>query len=74
MAREYKTLAAFLNGESSGARYIYHTGDLATDRKKKPAVDKIAKEALSLYEASKVVLTQYKIPGTDTYLYIAEKK
>jgi len=58
-----------------GQRFVYHVGDLASDRVYNPELNKLATELLHLYQRNEVELIQRRIDfGQYEYIAVRKKK
>lgn len=70
MAKKYNTLKAFVADSRKGERFVYHSGDLAQDRKSNDLLNMTALQALDFYQRGFVELVQ-KRNGKHSYDYLA---
>jgi hypothetical protein len=68
-----KGLARFIQTSTAGDRYIYHVGDLSSERLSDPFVRAIAAEACRLAEAGIVSLVQRRLAGA-AFVYYVERR
>lgn len=70
--KKYNTIKQFVSNAKDGERFVYHSGDLASDRKDNDDLNKVALTAMDYYQRGFVELFQKKL-SRGKYEYIAER-